>query len=215
MIFKQGEQEFRFIANELITRFPNEEFDAMLKRYVSSNMIFKLRMGSCYQTFIYAVADHRRGNLSYEQVLHLVALSYTTSLGFDKQWQPILTFDQSIQFVAGQINQVLETEEHADYFQTKDNDKVGTKENPLLLAGVRGVDDYFKALRTMDNEAVSYKRNRALHQKLEELDILYSLDVYELTNEVTGQLLGEVWVNIYGIDNCELCPSGYQLLVGE
>jgi hypothetical protein len=212
LIFTHGEQEFIFVAHELIKGFPTEEFDLILQFYVKTNIKFKLEKGNCYHTFMHASAEKRRGNLTYEQVFSLLGIIYAVSLGFNPQGQPLLSIEQSKQFVARQVNQVFIIEDYPDYFQTKDNDKVGTKDNPLLLAGVKGVDDYFKALRTIAGDTLSYNRNRSLHLTWEAHDILYSLDVYELTNEVTGQLLGEVWVNIYGIDNCVLCPPGYRLV---
>ena len=106
--------------------------------------------------------------------------------------------------------------ENMELFETKDNDKIGTTANPIMVAGRKGLEEYFNSLvSNKTSNKIIYKRTSTIYLTDEKTNLDYAIDEYTLLDAETEEELDKVWVNIYGIENTNLCLKGYSFKIGE
>ncbi|MDR1139797.1 MAG: hypothetical protein LBK93_04205 [Rickettsiales bacterium] len=82
-----------------------------------------------------------------------------------------------------------------------------TVDNPVLAKGISDLYDYVSRLRTLNGHDVSYERSGSTAAS----NLPMPIDVYEITDNQTGEQLPTVYIYMYGSSTSTKAPKGYKL----
>lgn len=210
MIFPKGEDEFIYVATLLNNHFKNKELTSLFPIYGSVRTFVALEKGNYY--YIVDYSKRKMPNFSDEEVFTMIGIAMSTMIpGINYKDTSSNLLEKCKYSIKSELDIMLQINEHLDIFATKNDSKVGTIDNPLLLPGLSGVEKYFDKLVTNDGEEVSYKRTNCVHLTDNATNINYALDEYEIYLKKTNVKICSLYINEYGTTTCEFCPSGFKL----
>lgn len=211
-IFPNGEAEYIFVGTLLDSAFRSHELTELMPIYASVSSFYKMSLGNCYTTYNYA--KKKMPNFSNDEIYEMISISIiTTSDNKNFKDNPLEQLKTMKGIVNSQIKTYIVISENMDVFETKDNDDIGKTNNPLLLAGRKGVEQYFNSLVSeITNSKINYNRTSSIYLTDDKTNLDYAIDEYSLVDVDSNKEVAKVWVNMYGIENTSLCLKGFKFL---
>lgn len=211
IVFPNGEEEFIYVATLLNNNFKNRELANLFPLYGSVKAFVTLERGN--YNYIVDYSKRRMIGFTEEEVFTMIAIAMSTmlpssNLAFTDKSNSLM--EQCKKSVKSELNTILQINDHVDVFATKDDENVGTIDNPILLPGVSGVEKYFDKLITSDNKEIEFKRTNCMYLTDKKTNINYALDEYEIYYKGTNDKICSVFINEYGINSCDYCPKGFK-----
>ena len=208
MVFPNGEDEFIYVATLLDNNFKNRELTSLFQIYGSVRTFVALERGN--YNYIVDYSKRKMTNFSEDEVFTMIAIAMSTMLpssniAFADKSNSLM--EQCKKSVKSELNTILQINDNVDIFATKDDEKVGTLDNPILLPGVSGVEKYFDKLVTKENDEITYKRINCIYLTDNTTGINYALDEYEVYSKETNKKICSVYINEYGTSECKCYPK--------
>lgn len=176
------------------------ELQELIQLYASTHTYHVLEKGNSYKTFNYL--KNKNSKLNNDDIISLIALvtfNYTSNIDSNVNYREQLFTRKG--YVKGYIDTVNAIEKNKSIFATKNNNQIGTDSNPILVAGIAGIQKY---LDDSGCNAVIKDTTVALSLTDKTTDISYCIDEYIITVNETDIKL---WFNIYGVENTNLYPK--------
>ncbi len=208
-IFPKGEDEFLYVTTLLKNNLKGRDISDLIGKYASIKTFAALEKGNYY--YIADYSKRKMPNYSDDEVYTVIAIAMSTmlpNLSFNPM--PIYAMDKCKNSVVSELDTILKIKNHPEIFDTKDDDNVGTGDNPILLPGLSGVKKYFESLVTKDGKEVSYKRSACFYLTDKATGINYALDQYDVYIKDTHEKICSIFINEYGTDLCKFCPKGFK-----
>lgn len=207
IVFKHGENEFIFVGKILKDFFPENDIVEMIRFYCMGYSFYRTESGNCYTTYNFL---SRKNQLDDEEIYTLLAIIMLMNIiqNFDYNYFESKAIEFK-QIAKDSVNTVVQIDNNIEKFSTKSNDKAGTMDNPLLVAGCKGVREYFESLKAKYNIDFDYDRTGTVYLTDEELDIHYAIDEYSLTDVDSKEVLLKIWINIYGVSNTNVYINNF------
>lgn len=209
IVFPKGEIEFMYVATLLNNNFQNRELATLFPMYGSIKAYVLMEKGNL--NYIYEHSKKIMNGFSEKEIFTMIAIATLTilpSISLNDISNNML--DQMKMSIKAELNTILQISEHLDIFGTKNNDKIGTIDNPILLPGISGVEKYFDNLVTSDDKEIEFKRDSCMYLTDSKTNINYALDEYKIYYKGTKNKICSIFVNEYGTTQCEYYPKGFK-----
>ena len=186
-VFPNGEAEFIFVGTLLDGVYRRHELTQLLPIYASVSSFYKMSLGNCYTTYNYA--KKKMPNFSVDEIYDMIAISIiTTADNKNFKDNPLEQLKTLRGVVNSQIKTYIIMSENMELFETKDNDKIGTTANPIMVAGRKGLEEYFDSLvSNKTSNKIIYKRTSTIYLTDEKTNLDYAIDEYTLLDAETEE----------------------------
>ena len=224
-VFPRGEKEFVYVGNMLDIKFSGKDLVRLIQIYASVYTYYGSTLGNAYDTFRFA-KKKTTGVLTDDQTLTLIGIvSVSTVASKVRIEDPVAAVDEYKGYAKNYINTVNAIANHPDVFATK-KIGVGSRDNPILVAGVQGVREYIESLDcsvyTFGLASVKYSKTSTVYLTHKATGISYAIDEYTLELDNGAIKLGadvaeiqKLWFNIYGTENCPISPATLHFKAGS
>ena len=211
-IFPNGEAEFLYVTNALRVLFKNRDIQSLISIYSAVYSFTIMERGNTMAIRLFAKRNMREYNEDeIVTMIALVMLNQTPNKNFNSNIVDQLEIIKN--GIAHETLTQMGVKNHIDVFSTKDNGKVGTSDNPILVSGVSGVEKYLNNILTDSGDEIEYKRESCLYKTEPTTNIHYAVEEYHITNKRTREDLGVLIFNEYGSSICDICPNGFKFKI--
>ena len=210
IVFPNGESEFLYVTTLLNNNFNNKDLVMLLPIYGSIKTFILLEKGN--YNYIFDYSRKKMTGFSDEDVFTMISIAMSTTLTNNNFKDTSNTLmEQCKKSIKSALNTILQINNHLDIFGTKNDKKIGTIDNPILLPGFSGVEKYFYKLVTKKNEEIYFKRTNCMYLTDNKTNINYVLDEYEIYVKDTNEKICSLFINEYGISECKYYPKELKL----
>lgn len=210
-IFPRGENEFIYVARLLEYKFPKRDIVELIKLYASVYTYFLGQQGNAFKTFAYT-ERRAKGILNESEVITMIALASFNIINAKSNSINGKDLMDSIEIsrmhIVSYLNNVMTISKNSEYFLTR-NSNVGSISNPVLVNGIGGVNSYIESIDFPNADKVDYERTKTMYFHIDEIDFDYAIDEYTVKNVRTGEVIAELWFNIYGAQDCKFPPDNF------
>lgn len=206
IVFPNGQDEFIYVTTALNNYFKKEDIMDLISIYSSVYTYSKLQKGNYYG--IYKYAKKKMYNFVDEKIYLMMAFILLNQ-SFNKNLENSINIEieKYKNAIINEINSFIIIEQNPEIFSTKNDDKVGTEHNPILLPGISGVEKYFSNIVTLDGCDIQYKRVGCTYYTEPKIGVSYAIDQYCISNKETKEKICDVYINEYGTSICNYCPQ--------
>lgn len=210
--FPNGESEFIYVGM-FLDNFFGKKIDLLnlIQNYVSIYSYLSMQNGNVEKTYNYAFKKFD-GILIEDEIIDFVAfvfMNMSPSKDFNKNLIEQLSFYKKT--VKSYIETVRFISNNLDIYGTKDNEEVGKSNNPILVAGVKGINNYLKNLKHNSADEISFWRSGASYLSDNKTGVSYAIDEYTIVNSQNKEIINKLHFNIYGTENCNLYPINFSV----
>lgn len=200
--FPNGLNEYVYVG-KMLDDLCNKRIDLLtiISFYTSISYYFSAELGNYYNTFNFAKRNYSNvlNDLEIKKIIALLVMRELEKENFGHSG--IDELNKCLEIVEDQINTVEQIKNNIDVFATKNNDNIGSKGNPILVNGIKGVMHYIE--NNPYYTAVKYDRTFCYYLTDKETGVSYAIDEYTIYDEQNNEI-DKIWFNIYGTENCNI-----------
>lgn len=214
----EDKKQLYFAGRLLKKAFEKEDLGDLLPKYVELEKVYADSGMDEYQTFRYAKEHFER--FDEEAVCTLVAIvlfgSECTEAFGNGTLEELESYKRRIKSKVKYV-EIIDAQPQVLGFQP--DARLGSKENPILTAGEKGIETYFDSLVAEDGTKLEYVHVGTFYVRDEELNVAYDLRKYSLRDAESDIEICQLWMCPYGVATCEQCVDGFiskkDILSGE
>ncbi len=209
-VFRDNKDVFFFVGEMLQLAFPKHNLKTLFNQYIELNKIYAARGNDVYGAFRYAKENFH--DLKEDEIYSMLGLTILTDGGVKRYEDTFVDrINPFIRKAKAEIKAVEAINRDNQVLGIKENKCLGDRDNAILVAGVKGIEEYLNSMVAEDGTELKYVYKGTAYIKDKKHGLEYDLKKCALIDACTGAEMRRLWFNTYGIKNEEACIDGFVL----